>query len=94
MGEVVITVAKWILKFAYFTAVLLSFMVIISLITTWLVVGFNMGVLSDIFGLIQLWLPFNLNILLAWMSVAVTAYVTYRVLVMSFNMLNSWLGKS
>lgn len=94
MGEVVITVAKWILKFAYFTAVLLAFMVLISLITTWLVVGFNMGVLSDIFGLVQLWLPFNLNILLAWIGVAVSAYVTYRVLVMSFNMLNAWLGKS
>lgn len=94
MGEVVITVAKWILKFAYFTAVLLSFMVIISLITTWLVVGFNMGVLSDIFALVQLWLPFNLNILLAWIGVTVSAYVTYRVLVMSFNMLNAWLGKS
>jgi len=94
MGEVIITVAKWILKFAYFTAILLSFMVLISLITTWLVVGFNMGILSDIFGLVQLWLPFNLNILLAWIGVAVSAYVTYRVLVMSFNMLNAWLGKS
>jgi len=93
MGEVVITVAKWALKIAFFSAVILALIVIFGLITSYMVVGFNQSVLGDIFGIIQIWLPFNLNILLIWLALSATAYFAYRLATMAYNLLNSWIGK-
>lgn len=93
MGEVVVSVAKWALKITFFSALILAIIVVIGLITSYLVLGFNTSVLSDIFGVIQIWLPFNLNVLLLWLAVSATAYFGYRIALMSYNMLNSFIGK-
>lgn len=91
MGEVAVTVAKWALKITFFASIAISLMIIIGLLTTYLVVGFNMSILSDIFALVQIWLPFNLNVLLLWIAVAATTFLTYRVSLMAYNLINSYL---
>ena len=93
MGDVAIQVAKWALRVTFFIAVILSIIVLVGVITSYMVIGFNTSVLGEIFAVIQIWLPFNLNILLIWLAVTATAYIAYRLAMMSYNLLNSFLGK-
>lgn len=96
MGEgvgAVIQVAKWSLKITFIMACILAVLVIIGVITTYFVVVLNATLLGEIFGVVQIWLPFNLNIILIWMAVAGTAYLGYRLAMMAYNLLNSWLGR-
>jgi len=93
MGEVAVTIAKWALKISFFAATAIALIIIIGLITTYLVIGFNVSVLSDIFALVQIWLPFNLNVLLLWIAVSATSYLTYRVSLMAYNLITSYLGR-
>lgn len=93
MGEVALAVARWTIKASFFTAVVLAVIVISGIMIAYLVIGFNTSVLADIFALIQIWLPFNLNILLVWLGVIATAYFAYRLSLMAYNMVNAYIGK-
>lgn len=92
MGEIAINIAKWALKISFFSALAIAFSILLGVMTSYLVVGFNTSILSDIFAVIQIWLPFNLNILLIWMSLAATTYLTFRLSLMIFNLIDQYLG--
>lgn len=68
---------------------------LVSLVTSALLmiyVSIDSGVLNDIFALVQLWLPFNLNTILVWIGLTVSGYFTYAISVMMMNLLNTWLN--
>lgn len=92
MPEVVLTVLKWLLKASFFIAIALSFIGMTGLIVQYMVVTFNATVLAEVFGMIQLWLPFNLNVILIWMGLSVTAYILYLVATRLMDILDTWLG--
>jgi len=94
MGEIAVAIVKWTFRITFIIGVLIGIISLISVITTYMIVGFNTTVLSDIFGIIQIWLPFNLNIVLVWLSITATAYITYRLAIMSFTLLNTFVGKN
>lgn len=93
MGEIAITIIKWTFRGAFIIAVAIAIASLLSIIGNYLIIGFNTSVLADIFALIQIWLPFNLNILLIWVAVASTAYLTYRLAIIANVLLNSFIGK-
>ncbi len=93
MGEVVLAVTRWTLRLVLFSSVAIALTVIIGIITSYMVIGLNQSVLGDIFAIIQIWLPFNLNILLTWLALTSTAYFAYRLALMAYNLLNSLIGK-
>lgn len=94
MGEIAINLLKWTFRIAFIGAVVLAIIAILSIITNYLIIGFNQSVLADIFSLIQIWLPFNLNIVLLWITIAGTAYLAYKTAIMSYVLLNTFLGKN
>lgn len=93
MGETAVAVAKWALKISFFSAIAIALMILLGVVTSYIVVGFNTSVLNDIFGLIQIWLPFNLNVLLVWLAVATTAYLAFRLSLMVFNIIDQYIGR-
>lgn len=94
MGEVAVTIAKWALKISFFSAIAISLMILLGVVTSYIIVGFNGSVLNDIFATIQIWLPFNLNVVLLWLSVAATAYLTFRLSLMIFNIIDAYIGRN
>lgn len=94
MGEVVLQVARWTAKLAFWLSVVGSVLIIFGVIFNYMIVGFNMSVLGDIFAMIQIWLPFNLNILLGWLTLAATGYIAYRFAILAYNMIDSFLGRN
>lgn len=93
MGEVAVKLAQWLAKATFFIAVIVSIVIFISFINNYIVLGVNGSVLSDIYAFIQMWLPFNINVVLAWITIVATLYITYRLAYMAYNMVNSFIGK-
>lgn len=94
MGELVVFIIKWVVRVAFVMAGVFAFIVVVNLATSLIFVALNQNVLSDLFALIQMWLPFNLSVLLAWLTTASIAFITYKLAVMSLSWLNRILGQS
>lgn len=93
MGEIAVLLLKWTFRLAFLIALALGLTAMIALIVNYMVVGYNQSVLGDIFSLIQIWLPFNLNIVLLWLTLAASAFVIYKLASLSYVLLNTFIGK-
>lgn len=78
VGEVIIAVLKWIILLPFALGVVVSLGSLLILGSNAVAVVLNGTVLADLFSLIQMWLPFNLNVLTAWISTIVVLYISYR----------------
>lgn len=92
MGEIVIQVLKWTFRVTFILAGIFAFVVVLNLATSMIFVSLNQNALSDVFAMIQIWLPFNLNVVLVWLIAASTAYITYKLSIMAITWLNRLLG--
>lgn len=93
MVEIAVTVARWALKISFFTSIAIAISILIGVVSSYLIAGYNTSVLNDIFGIVQIWLPFNLNILLLWIAIAATAYLAFRLSLMVFNIISAYIGR-
>lgn len=91
MGEIAVTVAKWALKISFFSSIAIALMILFGVLTSYLVAGFSLPVLTDVFAFVQVWLPFNLNVILIWLGLAATAYLIFRLSLMTFNIIDAYL---
>lgn len=78
MGEIAISVLFLLIKFSTFASVAISFVVLFGFITSAIVVGFNNSVLADLMAIVQLWLPFDLNVMIVWLLTVAGLYIAYR----------------
>lgn len=79
---------KVILKSGLFMAMLFAFIVFLNFALSLTLVSMDANVLTDIFALIQIWLPFNLNVLLAWLVTATGLFFAYRMLNLGLAFIN------
>jgi len=94
MGEIVVAILKWTFRIAFIIAVAIGLSVLISVIINYLIIGYNQSVVADIFAIIQIWLPFNLNIVLLWVTVSASAFIVYKLSALSYVLLNTFVGKN
>lgn len=94
MGEILVAILKWTFRIAFIIAVAIGAGVLVSVIVNYLIVGYNQSVLADIFALVQIWLPFNLNIVLLWITVSASAFIIYKLAALSYVLLNTFVGKN
>lgn len=94
MGEIIVAVLKWTFRATFVMAVVITVGALLSIVLSYMIIGFNMSVLADIFAIIQIWLPFNLNIVLLWLATASTAYLAFRIGMVSFVLFNTFIGKN
>lgn len=92
MGDLASSVFKWSIKFGFFTGVIASFVILLNIGLSMVFVTLNGNVLSDLFGLIQIGLPFNLSVLLGWLTAIIAVYVTYRLALYALTLLDVYLG--
>lgn len=79
------------MKYSYALAMVIAFIALLNLTISWIFVGLNFSVVMDLLYLIQMWLPFNLTPLIAWLNVMATAYLTYRLYLLGFSILRGLL---
>lgn len=92
MGDTATTIFKLTIKFGFFVGVVASFVILLNLAMSMVFVTLNGNVLSDLFGLVQIGLPFNLSALLGWLTTILVLYVTYRLALYAMSLLDVYMG--
>lgn len=94
MGETVVAIIRWTVRFGIVISLVFAFIVLFNFMYSMLSVVADGSVIGDMIALVQIWLPFDLNVLLAWAFTASTLYISYRVLMFSAGFLNKFIGNN
>lgn len=92
MGEVAVQILKWSVRISFVMVSIFAFIVVINLGLSMAFVALNGNLLTDILAFTQVWLPFDLNVLIGWALAASVSYVAYRLTMMGLMFLNKILG--
>lgn len=93
MATAALVLLKWTISLAFVIAAIFAFIVLLNLGLSMTLVTLNQNVLSDIFALVQMYLPFNLSVLLLWVVSASVAFISYKLAVMSIAWINRVMAK-
>lgn len=93
MEGVIVSPIKWGIRFTFVMSMVVLFIVLLNIMISFVGVALNGSVLLDLLYLVQMWLPFNLNPLLVWLSTAVTAFIAYRLSIFAYNFINGLLAE-
>lgn len=93
MGEVAVAVAKWALKLTFWMGCVISIIVMLTVMAQYLIFGFNFPIIGDLMGIIQIWCPFNIGVMFTWLTVMGTSFITYRLALMAYSLMNSYIGR-
>lgn len=82
-------IVRQTVKIGFVLSMIFAFVMILNMIISALAIGLNHNALADIFAIIQMWLPFNLNVVLLWLITASTLYIGYRLTVVALHYLDT-----
>jgi hypothetical protein len=85
MAEIILQVIKWSAIVGFFAGSVLSFIALMIFVIGMLATGLNAGVVGDLIGIVQMYAPFNIGLVLGWAITASGLYLTYKVSLMIFN---------
>lgn len=88
-GDIIVFIFKMSIRVIFLFIVISAFLVFMSLLMTFVYTSLNVNVLSDLFTLLQMWLPFNLEVLLTWFSVAVFGFLYFKLLYFSYSFIKN-----
>jgi len=94
MGEIISMVLKILVRLSFVLAGIVGFIILLNMGLSMVTVGLNQGALTDIINLVQVWLPFNINVVLMWLWTAGALYMTYRMALVAFSFINRLAGKT
>lgn len=92
MGEVVTKIFILMGKIAFYAISIFALTVILTIVLSAIMVGLNFGVINDIVAIIQMWLPFNLGVIIAWLLTVSLAYLAYRLSVIAINYVDAFFN--
>lgn len=85
MAEIILKIIKWSAVVAFFAGSVLSFVSLLIYMIGLLTTALNASIIGDILALVQMWLPFNLMVLIGWTMTATALYLTYKISLFVFN---------
>ena len=68
-------------KVGFWSASIFAFVTLITFIISGFNVVLNQSIIGELIGIVQIWLPFNLGAVLAWLITAALMYLSYRLMV-------------
>jgi len=92
IGLIGITVLKWSVKLVVVLVAIFAFIVILNFALSMIFTSVNGNVLGDIFALVQMFLPFNLNVILFWITAGASAFILFKISLLAIVFINDILG--
>lgn len=89
---VLFALSKIMLRASMFLAAVTAFIIVLNLAISGFGIALNQSVLNDLFAMLQMWLPFNLNSVLIWITTSVIAYLSYRIILAGVIWIHRVLG--
>lgn len=78
MADMVLRLLIIFSKIAVYMVSIVALIVLLTIISSALMIGLNFGIINDLVALVQMWLPFNLGVIILWIVSVSVAYITYR----------------
>lgn len=94
LGNLIVAIISWTIKIGVAITALSILLPLLAIITQMVYVTLDQTVLLDLFAFLQLWLPFDLNIIFIWFTTVGLLYVLYRMTIWAFNFINSVTGNN
>jgi len=94
MGETAVTVLKFSIRISFFAVLAIALVTFFNLFLGMLVFANSSGVLTEILAIVQMWLPFDLNVVLVWFTTVFFALVAYKLAQTVLNMINQLVGEN
>lgn len=92
MGDIAFRLMNITIKLGFFVVAITAFTTLLNFAILLLGGGLDQTVVGDLAGLIQMWLPFNLNAIFWWFTTMLNAYIVYRIAVYAYQWVNSLLS--
>lgn len=92
MGDALIQILKWVIRLASFSTVAGALLIAFQVMYGALNVILNYEIIADGMGMIQMWTPFNLGSVFAWLITASTIYFAWRFAVIAFDYITRMIG--
>lgn len=89
MGVVIRWILVITLQLGFWMSVVFTFFPLMVIIISAVMVTMSGTVIADLFSIVQLWLPFNLDVILVWLLALVVAFSLYWLASKVFAMLSS-----
>lgn len=92
MIEGLLQIIKWTAVTAFFSGIALTFLGLMLFIGSMLTIALNGTIIGDAMGIMQIWLPFNLGSLYAWLIIGSGTYITYKISLFVFNRVSRFIS--
>lgn len=92
MADAAVTLLKITVRTTFLIGAIMMFIIILNIFINAMLVSLNGNILSDIFAMVSMWMPFNLGTVLVWLLSVGLMFLGFRLLMVAFNFLNKVLG--
>lgn len=92
MGEIALFLMKMTIRLGIIMAAVFAFIVIFNIAYTAVFVALNLEIIADLGAMIQIWLPFDLDVIFAWLLTVATSFLIYRFALKAHAFLNAFIG--
>lgn len=89
MGDLVKFLLAASMIISFILASIAAFVLVLNLILSLLFITVADNVFSDIFAMVNIWMPFNLSVIWLWLSTAAFAFLAYRLALVAY----TWAGR-
>lgn len=92
MGEVAVQVLKMFARAGIIVSIILTLLALFLLGYNGMQTLLNVGALADLISLLQIWLPFDINVVFGWLVTATTLYFAFKLAAISYNLINRFVS--
>lgn len=91
MFEGPIIILRWMVKAGVWMAMAAAMLIFISTVVGKIAQPISNSLLTDIFAMVQVWAPFNIGPIVAWLLTAISFYITYKLAAIIYDSINNFL---
>jgi hypothetical protein len=91
MWGALISLFKIMTKMVFVLAVIFAFVALLGIVVSAMSVTVNNNVLQDVYSIVSIWMPFNLNVMILWLVTAALVYIMYRLTWVGLTFINNLL---
>lgn len=88
MVQIAVDILKWVLRIGLVTSALFAFVIVLNIGLGLMMTPLDGNLLTDLLAMVQMWLPFNINVIFGWFTVTVTAYILFRLTMLGVTWIN------
>lgn len=92
MDNIASNVVRWTVRFTNVIFIVTAFILVFNMMNGMLKIGLDTSLFGELMGLVQMWLPWNLGEVFAWITTAAGLIIGYYLYSWALKLVNSMIG--